>query len=205
MTTNRYDALLFDFDGVLVDSEPVHFQCWREVLAPFGVDLDWDTYARNCIGVADRVMIQQFSANVGVPFDQLWAEYPRKKELFRSRIETEIMFFPETVDAVRGVAADYKMAVVSSSARVEVEPVLVRGGVRDCFGALVCGSEVPRLKPAPDPYLRAAELLEASKPLVIEDSDAGEESGRSAGFDVLRLTSARELSGALKARLNGAA
>lgn len=196
--SNRYEAILFDFDGVLVDSEPVHFACWREVLAPVGVDLDWGTYAASCIGVADREMIHQFAANLGMDFDRLWAQYPRKKDLFRARNQTAISFLPETLDLVREVAATHKLAVVSSSARVEVEPVLVRGGIRDCFGALVCGSEVPRLKPAPDPYLRAADLLAARKALVIEDSDAGEQSGRAAGFDVLRLHDARDLAPRLR-------
>lgn len=201
MTTNHYDAILFDFDGVLVDSEPVHFQCWREVLAPFGLDLDWNTYATSCIGVADREMIHQFAARLGLDFDELWAQYPKKKDLFRSRIETAITFLPETLQTVRELSERYRMAVVSSSARVEVEPILLRGGIRDCFGVLICGSEAGKLKPAPDPYLRAAESLTASRPLVVEDSDAGEQSGRAAGFDVLRVPSAGAMSGALRTRL----
>jgi HAD superfamily hydrolase (TIGR01509 family) len=191
--TDRYDAILFDFDGVLVDSEPVHFECWKEVLAPLGVNLPWETYAATCIGVADREMIHGFARELGVDFDRLWAEYPRKKELFRARNEAAVQFYPETLALIREMAAVYKLAVVSSSARVEIEPVIVRGGIRDCFSAMVCGSEVPRLKPAPDPYLKAAELLAAAKPLVIEDSAAGEQSGRAAGFDVLRINDAREL------------
>ena len=201
--TDRYDAILFDFDGVLVDSEPVHFKCWKEVIAPFGVDLTWDLYATTCIGVSDREMIHAFASRLGVDFDQLWAQYPRKKELFRARNQAAIQFQPETVDLVRELNAHYPMAVVSSSARVEVEPVLVHGGIRDYFAALVCGSEVANLKPAPDPYLRAAELLGAAKPLVVEDSDAGEQSGRAAGFDVLRVGDAATMPRTLQAHLNG--
>lgn len=201
--TGHYDAILFDFDGVLVDSEPVHFECWREVIAPFGVDLTWDVYANTCIGIADRQMIHAFATQLGVDFDQLWAQYPRKRELFRARNQATIQFVPETVDLLRELERRYRLAVVSSSARMEVEPVLVRGGVRDYFTALVCGSEVPNLKPAPDPYLRAAELLGAAKPLVVEDSDAGEQSGRSAGFDVLRVKDAATMSRVLRAHLNG--
>lgn len=192
--TNHYAALLFDFDGVLVDTEPIHFDCWKQVLAPFGIHLDWDTYAANCIGVSDRTMIRQFAANLGVDFDKLWSEYPRKKEIFRARIDADIAVLPGTLELIRELAAaDYRMAVVSSSNRLEVEPVIVREGIRDCFGAIVCGTEVPNLKPAPDPYLRAAELLNTKNALVIEDSDAGERSGRAAGFDVLRINSAAEL------------
>ena len=54
----RYDAVLFDFDGVLVDSEPLHHECWSEVLKRFGLGLTWEDYAANCIGVSDRNMIQ---------------------------------------------------------------------------------------------------------------------------------------------------
>jgi HAD superfamily hydrolase (TIGR01509 family) len=200
--TDRYDAILFDFDGVLVDSEPVHYACWKEVLAPFGVELPWDVYAASCIGVADKDMIHQFADHLGVNFDELWAQYPRKKELFRARNLTQVVPLPKTLELVRELAAQYRLAVVSSSARVEIEPVLIQAGIRPMFEAMVCGSEVPRLKPAPDPYLRAAELLGASRPLVVEDSDAGEQSGRAAGFDVLRLTEASALAGALRGRLS---
>jgi HAD superfamily hydrolase (TIGR01509 family) len=199
--TDRYDAILFDFDGVLIDSEPLHFDCWKQVLAPFGVELSWDVYAASCIGVADRVMIRRFADKLSVPFDELWDQYPRKKELFRSRMEATLTFHADTIDLVRELSDHLKLAVVSSSARAEVEPVLISGGLRDFFKALVCGNEVEHLKPAPDPYLRAAELLEASKPLVVEDSDAGEQSGQAAGFDVLRIDEASSLAASLRARL----
>jgi beta-phosphoglucomutase len=199
----HFDSILFDFDGVLLDSEPLHYACWVEVLRPFGFELSWETYAKSCIGVADRLMIQQFAANLNLEFEKLWAQYPRKKELFRSRMESELTFPGETLDLVRELAPRYKLAVVSSSARVEVEPLLERAGIREHFSALVCGSEmVARLKPAPDPYLKAAELLGASKPLVVEDSDAGEQSGRAAGFEVLRLDDARELAARLRTALS---
>ena len=91
---------------------------------------------------------------------------------------------------IRNLSRNYKLAVVSSSGRSEVEPPIEKAGFRDCFGAMVCGREVAHLKPAPDPYLKASELLGARKPLVIEDSDAGVASGAAAGFDVLRISTA---------------
>src|SRR5947209_5433853 len=123
MTTNGYDAVLFDFDGVIVDSEPVHYECWCEVLKPYGFDLDWDTYARNCIGVSDRKMLEQFAADVAprVKLEDLLSEYPRKKELFRQKIETAEVLDPETRALLHSLEG-YKLAVVSSSARTEVEP-----------------------------------------------------------------------------------
>jgi HAD superfamily hydrolase (TIGR01509 family) len=93
------------------------------------------------------------------------------------------------------------MAVVTSSNRAEVEPILEKAGLLAYLKAAVYGGDVARLKPAPDPYLKAAELLGAKRPLVIEDSDAGEESGRAAGFDVLRVRESCEVPDALRQRL----
>jgi beta-phosphoglucomutase len=202
--SNSYEAILFDFDGVLVDSEPVHYACWCEILQPYGFQLDWDTYARNCIGVADRKMLQQFADDVGPPveFEMLLNEYPRKKAMFRERIKTAEVFLPQTVHLLRSLK-QHKLAVVSSSARSEVEPSLVRYGVLDCFGATVCGWEAGKLKPAPEPYLRAAELLGVTRALVVEDSDTGATSGRAAGFDVVRVSSPGEVAEKVREAIRG--
>jgi beta-phosphoglucomutase len=198
----QYEAILFDFDGVLVDSEPIHYECWMEVLAPYGYHVDWETYSREWIGVSDRDMIRRFceSAQPPLDFDAIWAQYPYKTEVFRTRMAERPVFHPETLRLLDQLDG-YKLAVVSSSARTEVEPPLIRAAIRDRFDALVCGREVQNLKPAPDPYLRAAELLGVDRALVIEDSDAGEASGRAAGFDVLRLRHPSELAVQLTALL----
>ena len=84
----NWDALLFDFDGVLADTEPLHYACWRELLEPYGIQLDWGFYEKQCIGVSDRAMIEHLAGTrtPPVPFDQLWAESDRKRELFSARI-----------------------------------------------------------------------------------------------------------------------
>lgn len=197
-----YDAILFDFDGVLVDSEPVHFVCWREVLAPFGIDLDWETYQRRCIGIADRAMLETLCALSAPPLDidRLWEQYPRKKTLFRERMLQSEIVRPEVRDLLDSLGR-YRMALVTSSGRSEVEPLLKAAGIRQYFSAVVCGDDVARRKPAPDPYLEAARLLGAARPLVVEDSAAGIESGKAAGFEVLAVASSAEMPGALRRRL----
>lgn len=198
-----WDSILFDFDGVLADTEPIHYDCWKQILAPFGIDLDWNFYANECIGVSDRFMIERLAGarNPPIPFDDIWRESGRKQILFRARLETEAPFLPETLSLVRNLHRSFKLGVVSSSGRQEVEPPIEKAGIHHCFEAFVCGREVANLKPAPDPYLRAAELLGVKKPLVVEDSDAGVRSAKAAGFDVLRVSSAdavaRELRDAL--------
>ena len=200
---SNYDAILFDFDGVLSDTEPLHFRCWKEVLADFGVYPTWEWFAKNCIGVSEHGTLQAFRLLASPPldFDALWAQYPRKKELFRKVIAEGVPLVPGARELLQELHGRYGIAVVSSSARQEVQPALEIAGVWQYFGAAVCGSEVERLKPAPDPYLRAAELLNSKFPLVVEDSAAGIASAQAAGFDFVRLASVVETASAVRERL----
>jgi beta-phosphoglucomutase len=202
---NNYEGILFDFDGVLGDTEPVHQACWADVLAPFGVTLDWDTYVRHCIGVSDQNMIAFLHtlATGPVSREELWAQYPRKKQLFRERTSLNPPIPPATRELVATLAGTHKLAVVSSSGRAEIEPLLELTNIRGCFGALVCGEDVKLHKPAPDPYLLAAGQLGIRTALVVEDSEAGAASGAAAGFDVLRVYDAQEVARLVRSRLAG--
>lgn len=185
----RYEAVLFDFDGVLVDSEPVHWLCWNEILAPFGASLDWDRYCANCIGVSDREMISTLCSQFDppLPFDEIWSQYPRKKELFRERMAKPGTVPAEVVDLVRNLREEYLLAVVTSSGKIEIEPILEFAGILPCFTTAVYGGDVKHLKPAPDPYLLAVQRLGIQRALVVEDSEAGLAAGRAAGLDVLHI------------------
>lgn len=191
-----FDSILFDFDGVLADTEPIHYQCWLEILAPFGIEPTWDFYQRECIGISDRLMVERISTPA--LFDQIWPQYASKQALFRNKLMLKSPFLDETTALIADLSQRYKLAVVSSSGRTEVEPPLVRAGIRQYFHALVCGREGGNLKPAADPYLHAAQLLGAKNPLVVEDSAAGEASGRAAGFEVLRVASAESVPAELR-------
>ncbi len=196
------EAVLFDFDGVLLDSEPLHFACWRELLEPLGVPMDWETYRRHCVGVSDRETLALFGAraNPAVPLDRLWAEYGRKNELFRERAVTDPPLPADTrrlLDELR----DYRLAVVSSSGRAEVEPVLEAAGIRRYFGVVICGEDVKRHKPDPEPYRLAAERLGVRHALVVEDSAAGVASGEAAGFEVLCIQEAAQTARLVRQRL----
>jgi len=188
-----YDAILFDFDGVLVDSEPLHWQCWREVLAPAGYDLTWDYYAAHCIGVKDDDMGCFVDA---ARFPELLAA---KRELLRSRASSAELVTDDVRELLRNLFLP--LAVVTSSSRLEVEPVLLAGGIHACFAARVYRESVSHLKPHPEPYRKAAALLGALRPLVVEDSDPGEESARAAGFDCLRVPRQTDLTRLLHERL----
>ena len=201
---SRFDAILFDFDGVLLDSEPLHCACWADVLAPLGVKLDWAYYRDHYLGVDDRVMIPRIAAAAVPPLDwrTLWAQYPNKRDCLRKKL-VQPPFPPELADLLADLCRDHKLAVVSTSARVEVEPPLEAGGIRHYFDAVITGENTERRKPAPDPYLLAAGLVGARKPLVVEDSAPGIASGRAAGFEVLAVESAALMPGLLRGLLAG--
>lgn len=198
-----FDAILFDFDGVLVDSEPLHCACWAEALAPFGLKLEWDVYRDRYLGIDDRDMLRSIAAAAHPPLDwqNLWTRYPAKKELFQRQMERP-PFPPDLAALLEGLRGEYKLAVVSSSARSEIEPPLKASNLCSYFSALVTGEDVKRLKPAPEPYLLGAELVGAKRPLVVEDSAAGVASGRAAGFEVLHVKSAQSMPAALLDKLS---
>jgi len=190
-----FDAILFDFDGVLADTEPVHWACWAEVLKPFGIALAWDYYRDHGIGIDDKEMLRVLAGLANPPLDwrTLFAEYPRKKELFRRRVLDHPPFEPALDAFLENLHRTYRLAVVTSSARGEIDPLLVRGGLRHHFDALVGAEDVIHYKPDPEPYRKAAELLGARTPLVVEDSAAGLASGRAAGFAVLAIAAPSEV------------
>ena len=191
-----WDALLFDFDGVLADTEPVHHRAWNLTLQPLGIQLDWDYYRKNFVGIADEVALRErLQIQNG---EELVA---RKQALFRQGLAETHPFLPDTVRLLEELHGSYKLAVVSSSYRSEVEPPLVRAGIRHYFQLLICGEDVRHFKPSPEPYLLAAERLGARDPLVIEDSDAGVASGRAAGFEVLRVSSVEKVGQEVRLRL----
>ncbi len=201
----RYDSILFDFDGVLADTEPVHWACWAEVVRPFGIDLDWETYRRIGIGATDRMLSEAIAglAAPGVSVEEVLEKYPEKRRLFLEKTQTATPISQATIELLRSLL-DYNLAVVTSSFASEVEPLLERAGIQQHFAALVAASDVQRHKPAPDPYLLAASRLQAKHPLVVEDSAAGVESARAAGFDVVKVSSPAEVPDAVRAALSAA-
>ena len=192
----KHDALLFDFDGVLADTERVHHRAWNQTLEPLGIQLDWPAYQKNFVGVADEVALRE---RLGLSDqDGLVA---RKQALFRKGLEESQPFLPDTINLLEEIRRMYTLAVVSSSYKTEVEPPLVRGGIRPCFQLLITGEDVKNFKPSPEPYLLAAERLGAKRPLVIEDSEAGVASGLAAGFEVLRVSAVENVGREVRERL----
>jgi HAD superfamily hydrolase (TIGR01509 family) len=165
------------------------------VLEPLGIRLTWEFYRDHFVGVIQPEMLRYLAARCDPPRDwnELWAQFPAKRRLFRERMAAAPAFDPALDGLLTELHARHKLAVVSSTFSPEVELVLEAGRLRHHFDIVVGGDHVRQPKPAPEPYLLAASLLGAQRPLVVEDSEAGIASGRAAGFEVLRVSGPAEV------------
>ena len=191
---NELPALLFDFDGVLADTEPLHFACWQGLLAEKGITLEWDYYETKCIGISDRDMLSALGkiGPIYYSIDELLPLYPLKKQAFANLCAETELILPNLKQQLT-VLDSYKMAVVTSSGRTEIEPILQRENVLGLMGTAVYGNEVKALKPDPEPYRTAMERLGATRAIAFEDSRAGIASATAAGCEVVVVRHASEL------------
>lgn len=195
----KYDAILFDFDGVLADTEPLHYQAWKAALEPAGVRLTWEVYVSSCIGLADQEMVEMLGRNADPPkaISELWPLYPLKKRMFQSLTKTGGVLHRETLESIKSLK-DIALGVVTSSARSEIEPILAADGLLALLSTAVYGDEVSRLKPDPEPYRTACERVGAQRALVFEDSAAGQASARAAGCEVAVVRRVEEVPGLIE-------
>jgi HAD superfamily hydrolase (TIGR01509 family) len=199
---NHSTAILFDFDGVLADTEPLHWQCWNEVLRPAGLEVSWEDYREHCVGISDRDFLARLGSLADPPrtVDELLPFYPLKKQLFAERA-TQGGLIPTELKAILRRLDPQRLGVVTSSSRQEIEPILRAEGVLERFGAAVYGDEVRRLKPDPEPYRTAMDRLGVRRAVALEDSAAGLESARRAGCDVIEVRHPADVPRLLRERL----
>ncbi len=198
----RNTAILFDFDGVLADTEPLHWECWNTVLEPLGVSISWQNYVDHCVGISDREFLETMGRHANPPrqIDELWPLYPQKKKLLRDRALSGNLIHPETRQILQDLAG-HPMAVVTSSSRLEIEAILKNEKVLNLFKTAVYGDEVANLKPNPEPYLTAMRKLGVTQAIALEDSGPGKESARAAGCELIEVDHARDVPNLLRKRL----
>jgi beta-phosphoglucomutase len=194
MTNQLPEALLFDFDGVLADTEPVHWACWRDILAGEGIELDWEYYENHCIGLSEREFLAAIGRRASPvrSVDELWPLYRLKQKRFADHVASAAVISEPTREVIKR-HAHLPLGVVTSSCRVEIEPILIKEEVLEHMRTCVYGDEVENLKPAPDPYVLALERLGVGHAVVFEDSEAGMASARAAGCRVVQVKRAEEL------------
>jgi beta-phosphoglucomutase len=185
-------AIVFDFDGVLADSEPLHLLAYQEVLSALGVTLTREAYYADYLGYDDAGVFAALAEAQGwvmneSKIDALIAE---KGRVFDAIIETTDVLYPGAADCVEGLAGEYAIGIASGALRPEIEAILRRARLERHFRFIVASGDTPRSKPAPDPYIRAAQLhaLAPAACLAIEDSRWGIVSAKEAGLSCIGIT-----------------
>jgi len=185
--TQRFDAVLFDCDGVLVDSEPITNGVLRDMLEEAGWSLTPAECMRLFIGKAVKDERARIEAHTGKPLTEAWLAAFRERR--NVRLEREVRAIEGAVEAVERVHAAFggRIACASGADRFKVELQLARCGLARFFeGRVFSGHELPRSKPAPDVYLAAAAALGIApgRCAVVEDTVPGTTAGVAAGATV---------------------
>jgi beta-phosphoglucomutase-like phosphatase (HAD superfamily) len=185
--TLRFDAVLFDCDGVLVDSEPITNGVLREMLAQQGWALTSAECMRLFIGKALKDERELIEARTGRPLTEEWLALFRQRR--NARLEQQLVAVDGALEAVSAVhaACEGRIACASGADRVKVELQLAKCGLMRWFrGRIFSGHELPRSKPAPDVYLAAAAALgvDPRRCAVVEDTVTGARAGVAAGATV---------------------
>jgi beta-phosphoglucomutase len=192
------DAIIFDFDGVIANSERLHLLAFQQTLPATGMTLSAEAYYAHYLGFDDHGVFRQLAADQGRPFDaatldRLVADKGRRYEALAAAGE---MLFPGAAAFIRAAAAKVPIAVASGAQTHEIEDVLGKAGLRAQFLAVVGADQTPASKPAPDPYLEAfarlgritGRTLAPGRTVAIEDSRWGLESARAAGLRTVAVT-----------------
>jgi len=186
---NTFSAIIFDMDGVVVDSEPLHERAFLEVFGDLGLRDSHGLHFPSYYGRSDDAVWRDFidRHRPNVPKDQLVA---LKRDRFLALLEKEEPIFDDLPDLLESLSARYQLALASGSAHPIINGVLALRGLRRFFPTVVSAQDVGTEKPAPDIFLHTAALIDA-KPhdcCVIEDSIAGIQGARAAGMTVIGIT-----------------
>lgn len=194
-------AILMDFNGVIINDEPLHFKAYQEIFKGEGVDITEEDYYR-CTGMNDVSFIRTQFNNADKIFDEEKIKdiTARKTAAWRKLVDQEIPLFEDVDNFIKKCAKRFAMGIVSMAKREELEHVLMRTALADQFTAIISAEDVGTYKPDPECYLEGFRKLDKFRVsqghyplvhrecLVIEDTPQGIEAGKRAGMKVLAVT-----------------
>lgn len=207
----RPEAVFFDFDGILVDTEPMHYEAFRKVLEPRGMGFTWKDYVETYMGYDDRDAFREAFRAKGTDIDavNLAELVVEKSRAFQDGLRNGVSAYPGAVPMIESLhAGGLPLALCSGALRSDIDPILARLGVARCFPVIVAADDVRKSKPDPESYALAFRRLSETFPsrmttpeesIAVEDTPAGIRSAKGAGLRVLAVTNsygAGELSGA---------
>ncbi|HOW60325.1 MAG TPA: HAD family phosphatase [Candidatus Moranbacteria bacterium] len=181
-------AILFDLDGVIIDSEPLHFEAHKKVLEKYKIKLSLEDYMRFGVAKGDNILYEKMSEKFGMPINKSEISQ-RKKQAYWEILDKKGELMPEILEILQNFSKKYDLAIVSSGVKASVEHVLDKFNVRKYFEVVITGEDVEKIKPFPDVYSKALEKLERSKEecIAIEDSQTGIEAAKNAGLKCIAI------------------
>jgi beta-phosphoglucomutase len=209
MSPEFLQAIIFDFDGVIANSEPLHLRAFQLALAEEGISLTPSEYYSRYLGFDDVGAFAAIARDRGTPMTdrRMTALVARKAAIMQEMMHGDSVLFPGARDFVTGAAAHMPIAIASGALRHEIEEIIAGAGVKDLFSVIVAAGDTPEGKPSPAPYLlafrrlceAAGRELDSRRCVAIEDSRWGLDSARGAGLRCVGVTTsypAHELPGA---------
>ncbi len=195
----KVEAVIFDFDGVVVDTEPLHYAAFQRALEPLGLHFSWQEYVETYIGFDDRDAFRHAFSSKGMILDQenLHGLIKQKAAFFNEVIRSGVSSYPGVVDLIIHLHRNnIPLAICSGALRSDIDPILAMLGITDYFDAIVTADDVAASKPDPECYQLAFQQLLSSgqydfskeTTMAIEDTPAGISSARSAGLQVCAVT-----------------
>ena len=198
MPLRALQAIVFDFDGVIADTEYLHLRAYQQVLAPEGIAISNQEYFDRYLGYDDAGVFRALVKDKGLQLDDRRIEelIERKGERYESLAAAGDMLFPGAADFIRAAAAAVPIAIASGALTHEIEEVLERTGLLPLFPVIVGADQTIRSKPDPEPYQTAFTRLRSLtgrdlitwRSVAIEDSKWGLLSARGAGLRCVAVT-----------------
>jgi beta-phosphoglucomutase len=193
-------ALIFDFNGIIIDDEPIHFELFQRVLAEQGIGLTEQDYYARYLGFDDRGAFAAAYREHARSLDekQLTGLIARKAIYYQNAIRNQVVIFPGVKTLVAALAPALPLAIASGALRHEIETILFTAGLGKYFSVIVSAEDVTQGKPDPEIFLKAlaymnaqageGQSIAAADCLVIEDSKEGIRGARRAGMKCLAVS-----------------
>ena len=190
-------GVVFDFDGVIADTEALHLRAYQDALANKELSLSKTEYFERYLGYDDISVVTSVATDHGVVLEdsELVQLIETKGHRFEALVGTDHVLFPGSAECIRRLATKTRLAIASGALHHEIERILAANALREYFDVVVAADDVDRPKPAPDGYLQAVSRLSpddvtpsSNSYVAIEDSRWGLEAARAAGLKTVGIT-----------------
>ena len=193
------EAVIFDFDGVIVDTEPLHYAAFQRTLEPLGLGFTWQEYIETYIGFDDRDAFRHLFASHGTTLqqDKLHSLIEQKAAFFNEVIQSGVSAYPGVLELIFHLKGNnIPLAICSGALKADIDPILDMLGIAACFDIIITADDVAASKPDPECYTLAFRLLQSAHhnsfsidtTIAIEDTPAGISAAKAAGLLVCAVT-----------------